>query len=93
MSCNVLGNSIVYLKITVFFLSKLSYVCDSHYQTRVTKNVTVVVVLNETKRWCNFRSHLLRCRPHVIRALSGSTYEADAVISPFENKVWESTKV
>ena len=22
-----------------------------------------------------------------------STYEADAVISPFENKVWESTKV
>ena len=27
------------------------------------------------------------CRPLV------STYEADAVISPFENKVWESTKV
>ena len=25
--------------------------------------------------------------------LPASTYEADAVISPFENKVWESTKV
>ena len=27
------------------------------------------------------------CRP------PASTYEADAVISPFENKVWESMKV
>ena len=25
--------------------------------------------------------------------LPASTYEADTVISPFENKVWESTKV
>ena len=57
-----------------------------------------VVVLNETNRWSDFRSHLLRCRPHIVRMsyahrLPVSTYEADAVISPFENKVWESTKV
>ena len=29
----------------------------------------------------------------VVHMSSTSTYEADAVISPFENKVWESTKV
>ena len=32
-----------------------------------TVNLPVVVVLNETKRWSDFRSHLLRCRPHVVR--------------------------
>ena len=52
-----------------------------------------VVVLNETNRRCDSRSHLLQCRPPIICALSTSTYEADAVISPFKNKVWESTKV
>ena len=62
--------------------------------------IVLVVVLNETNRWSDFRSHLLQCHPHVVRChtcvicmLSASTYEADAVISPFENKVWESTKV
>ena len=55
--------------------------------------LVAVVVLNETNRWSDFRSHLLRCRPHVIRMSSTSTYEADAVISPFKNKVWESMKV
>ena len=30
---------------------------------------------------------------NVVRTSSASTYEADAVISPFKNKVWESTKV
>ena len=26
-----------------------------------------VVVLNETKRWCDFRSLYYKCRPHVVR--------------------------
>ena len=29
----------------------------------------------------------------VVHTSSTSTYEADAVISPFENKVWESMTV
>ena len=48
--------------------------------------VHTVVVLNETNRWCDSRSHLLRCRLHVIRVSSASTYEADAVISPFKKQ-------
>ena len=51
-----------------------------------------VVVLNETNRWSDFRSYLLRCCPHVICVSSASTYEADAVISPFKNKVWGVNK-
>ena len=29
--------------------------------------LVAVVVLNETNRWSDFRSHLLRCRPHARR--------------------------
>ena len=32
-------------------------------------------------------------RMSYVRHPPASTYEADAVISPFKNKVWESTKV
>ena len=38
------------------------------------------MVLNETKGRCDFRSLYYECRPHVVRASSASTYEADAVI-------------